>query len=339
MSRGPVDTLRRPLRDLRISVTDRCNLRCDYCMPAEIFGEGFRFLPRSEVLSFEEIARLVRTFASLGVDKIRITGGEPLLRRDLVDLVRQIRALAPAADLAMTTNAVRLEPLARGLREAGLDRLNISLDALDPAVARTMAGVALDPAVIWRAALAAQAIGLPVKINTVLQRGVNESQILPLARACREAGFVLRFIEFMDVGTRNEWDRAKVVSCREVLDTLGSEFDLEPLAPTYRGEVANRFRDRRTGAELGFINSITQPFCTHCNRARISADGHLYTCLFAEQGTDVKAWLRDKLLTDEELEQRLGRIWRKRDDRYSELRQAERARGIRSKPEMWAIGG
>lgn len=333
----PLDQFKRPLRDLRISVTDRCNLRCQYCMPAEIFGEGFKFLPRNEVLSFEEIARLTHAFGTLGVDKVRITGGEPLLRRDIVDLVRQIRVSLPGADLAMTTNATRLEPLLPALKAAGLDRLNISLDATTTEGASKMAGREIDPAHTWQAARAAQAAGFPVKINSVIRRGVNEGEILPLARAARDAELTLRYIEFMDVGTKNAWDLKDVVPCREILEILTTDFDLQPIDPNYTGEVAKRYRDTKSGAELGFITSISTPFCSSCNRARISADGTLYTCLFAAKGTNLKTWLRDEKLSNSELEQRLTAIWTQRKDRYSEERTQETTAA--EKPEMWAIGG
>lgn len=333
----PLDQFKRPLRDLRISVTDRCNLRCQYCMPAEIFGEGFKFLPHTEVLTFEEIARLTHTFGQLGVDKVRITGGEPLLRRDIVELVTQMRASLPHADLAMTTNGLRLQPLVPALKAAGLDRLNISLDAIEPTVARAMAGTNVNPAAVWQAALAAQSAGFPVKLNAVIRRGVNESEIRPLALAARDAGLTLRYIEFMDVGTKNAWAPGEVVPCREILATLATDFDLETLEPNYPGEVAKRYRDQKSRAEFGFITSISTPFCHSCNRARISADGHLYTCLFAEKGTNLKAWLRDEMLTDDQLKERLSKVWSQRRDRYSEERSAEATRS--TKPEMWTIGG
>ena len=306
-------------------------------MPAEIFGEGFKFLPRDEVLSFEEIARLTGAFGELGVDKVRITGGEPLLHRDIVELVSQIRASLPEADLAMTTNGLRLEPLIPALKNTGLDRLNISLDALDPDVAREMAGTNVNPAAVFQAALAAQDAGFPVKINSVIRRGVNESQILPLAQAARDAGLTLRYIEFMDVGTKNAWALEEVVPSSEILTALSPHFDLKPIDPNYCGEVAKRYRDQKSGAELGFITSISTPFCGSCNRARISADGTLYTCLFAHQGINLKSWLRDENLSESQLQERLCKVWQKRKDRYSEERTAETP--MTTKPEMWAIGG
>jgi cyclic pyranopterin phosphate synthase len=237
----------------------------------------------------------------------------------------------------MTTNAVRLQPLIKDLRSAGLDRLNISLDSLDPEIAKEMAGVTVDPQKIWTAALAAKDAGMPVKINAVIKRGANESQILPLALASRDAGFTLRYIEYMDVGTKNDWTFDKVVSCSEILDTLSSEFDLSPIAPKYHGEVATRYLDSRSGAEFGFINSISKPFCSACNRTRISADGQFYTCLFAAKGTNLKAWLRDEEIDDDTLLHRLTQLWSHRNDRYSEERTTHDPKS--TKPEMWAIGG
>lgn len=322
---------------MRISVTDRCNLRCPYCLPNELFDSGFTFLPHSEVLSFEEITRLTRSFIDLGVEKLRITGGEPLLRRDLPKLLAMLRALSPEIDIALTTNGIRLQKMLPDLVQAGINRVNISLDAVNPAVAQVMAGREHDPEAVWQAALAAREAGLGLKMNMVVKRGVNEGEVQPLAKRCREAGITLRFIEFMDVGTKNQWNREHVVTGREIFEMLGGEGTIETLQPKYIGEVARRYRYRDGSAELGFINSISAPFCGTCNRARISADGTFYTCLFASQGVSLRDWLRTDGVDDTEIKKRLAGHWAIRDDRYSEIRGKEGS--ATPKPEMWAIGG
>jgi len=329
----------RPLRSLRISVTDRCNLRCRYCLPAEVFGPDFAFLPKAEVLSFEEIVQCAQAFSGLGVRAFKLTGGEPLLRKDLPVLVRQLRAVDPEADLSLTTNGLRLEACLPELVRAGLDRINISLDALDAESASQMAGRLLNPEAIWKAVLAARNSGLGVKVNSVIRRGLNDREIIPLAARCREAGIPLRFIEYMDVGTRNDWRRDSVVTGREVLDLIGSHWPLEPVPNPVFGETARRYRYRDGKGQLGFINSITEPFCRSCGRARIAADGTLYTCLFSEQGVNLKSWLRGEQLSGEELRRRILSHWQYRKDRYSEEREQSRPQAESGRPEMWAVGG
>lgn len=335
---APSDRLGRPLGSLRISVTDRCNLRCQYCLPAELFGPDFRFLPRQEILSFEEITRLAGAFLDLGVRRIRITGGEPLLRRDLPVLVRQLRDRDPCLDLAMTTNGGRLGTCAEALAAAGLNRVNVSLDALDPEVAARMAGRPVDPEAVWSNLLKAAQCGLLVKVNTVLKRGVNEDQVLPLATRCRRAGFTLRFIEYMDVGQSNGWNREAVVTGAEILQLLRRHWDLEPAADRTAEETARRFRYTGSGSEVGFINSISEPFCRGCDRARISAEGLLYTCLFAQDGISVKDWIRTEKLDDATLTSRLTALWGRRTDQYSQERKLE-GKAALPRPEMWTIGG
>jgi cyclic pyranopterin phosphate synthase len=332
-----LDTLARPIRDLRVSITDRCNFRCTYCMPRDVYGSEHVFVPHEEILRYEEIARLTRVLVGLGVRKVRVTGGEPLLRRDVEDLVRMLAAIDGIDDLALTTNGSALESLAPKLVAAGLHRVTVSLDALDDAVFRGMndAGFPVDR--VLRGIDAAAAAGLvPVKVNAVVKRGVNEDQVLPMARYFHERGHHLRFIEYMDVGKTNGWRLDDVVSAAEILETLKSEFDLEPIEPAYRGEVASRYRFRDGGGEVGFVTSVTRPFCKDCTRLRLSADGQLFTCLFAARGHDVKALLRSDA-TDEDIRDRLVAIWNARDDRYSELRASETTSTDRI--EMSYIGG
>lgn len=317
-----VDTFRRPLRDLRISVIDRCNLRCSYCMPKEIFGADYAFLPREQWLSFDQIERLARGFVNLGVRKLRLTGGEPLLRPELPELVGRLSKIPGVEDLAITTNGLRLAPVARELKQAGLGRATISLDALDPEVFGRINGVGMAPDRVLEAVDAAIEHGLSPKINTVVQRGVNEAEILPLARYFRDRGVPIRFIEYMDVGNGQKWDRSLVVPSADILAWLRKEFPLEPLAPTGPGEVARRFGTPVGDWEVGFVSSITAPFCYGCNRARISADGKLYTCLFANSGADLKPILGSKA-APADLEEQLGKLWQGRGDRYSELRSEE----------------
>ncbi|WP_019586337.1 GTP 3',8-cyclase MoaA [Deinococcus apachensis] len=331
-----LDRLGRPLRDLRVSVTDRCNLRCTYCMPAEVFGPDYAFLPRSELLSFEEIERLAGAFVTLGVRKLRLTGGEPLLRRDLPDLVARLARLEGVEDVALTTNGLLLPRLAADLKAAGLRRVTVSLDSLDPEVFGRMNGVGVHPKRVLDGIEAALKAGLGVKVNTVVQRGVNDEGLRELWLALREQA-VVRFIEFMDVGNHNGWNLESVVPSREVLarlseDGTGGEF--EPINPTYRGEVASRHVDAR-GHEVGLISSVTAPFCGDCSRARLSAVGVLYTCLFAGAGTDLRAPLRAGA-SDAELRDLISGIWQERRDRYSEER-GEVTRAL--KVEMSHIGG
>src|SRR5213594_1312688 len=332
----PLDTLGRPLHDLRISVTDRCNFRCVYCMPKEIFGKDYQFLPRSEILTFEEIERLVRIFVSLGVRKIRLTGGEPLVRRELERLVEKLAKIGDL-DLTLTTNGSLLAQKARTLADAGLRRVTVSLDSLDDATFRSMNDVDFPVAKVLDGIDAARAAGLaPIKINMVTKRGVNESSIVPMARYFKGTGMTLRFIEFMDVGSTNGWRLDDVVPAREIVAMIDREMPLEPLLAGYRGEVAARYRYRDGGGEIGVISSVTQPFCADCTRARLTAEGRLFTCLFAAAGHDLRRRLRAGG-SDEELEAFLRRVWGKRADRYSELRTAETP--ARPKVEMSHIGG
>ena len=338
---GLLDGFGRALRDLRISVTDRCNFRCPYCMPAEVFGRDFAFLPKEAVLSLEEIARLAAIFTGLGVGKLRITGGEPLARRDLPVLIAYLAALrtpeGEAVDLTLTTNGSALRALAGPLATAGLQRVTVSLDSLDDAVAGMMNGVDFPVARVLDGIAAARSAGLaPIKINTVARRGMNEASILPLARWARDEGLVLRFIEYMDVGHSNGWRLDDVVPAAEILAIIDAELPLEPVAPGYRGEVAGRYRYRDGSGELGVIASVTRPFCGDCTRARLSAEGSLYTCLFAVSGTDLKTPLRAGE-SDAELEARIRATWAVRADRYSELRSAATER--LPKVEMFALGG
>jgi GTP 3',8-cyclase len=331
----PLDRLRRPLRDLRISVTDRCNFRCTYCMPKEVYGSSYRFLPRAELLTFEEIERLARLFASQGVEKVRLTGGEPLLRRDVEKLVAML-AHIPGLDLTMTTNGALLPQKARALAAAGLTRITVSLDSLDDDVFRALNDVDFPVERVLAGIEAAAAAGLPVKVNMVVKRGVNEDSVLPMARFFHGSGHTLRFIEYMDVGHTNGWRLDDVVPAGEILATIQAELPLEPVEPSYRGEVARRWRYRDGGGELGVIASVTQPFCGDCTRARLSADGSLYTCLFATKGHDFRALLRSGS-SDAEIAGAMAAVWGRRTDRYSELRTAETAR--LDKVEMSYIGG
>ena len=333
----PLDRLGRRMHDLRISVTDRCNFRCSYCMPAEIFGRDYAFLPRAQILAYEEIARLARLFVELGVEKLRITGGEPTVRRDLPDLVRMLAPIDGLRDLTLTTNGSALRRLAAPLAEAGLRRITVSLDSLDDATFRRMSGIDWPVGRVLDGIAAARDAGLaPLKVNTVVRRGVNEDSLLPLARWARDAGVVVRFIEFMDVGHTNGWRLDEVVPQAEILARIDAEMPLEPLPPTYPGEVAERFRYRDGSGEVGVIASVTQPFCGTCTRARLSAEGELFTCLFAARGTDLRAPLRGGA-TDDELRDRIRSVWLARVDRYSELRTAGTADLPRV--EMFAIGG
>jgi GTP 3',8-cyclase len=333
----PIDRLGRPVRDLRISVTDRCNFRCPYCMPKHLFGPGHQFLPRAEILSFEEIARVARAAAALGVSKLRLTGGEPLLRRDLDRLVAMLAEIPGITDLALTTNGVLLPRLAQRLRDAGLGRVTVSLDALDEPTFQAMNDVGMPLARVLEGIDAAVAAGFrPVKLNTVVRRGVNEHALVDLARFARAGGHVVRFIEYMDVGTSNGWRLDEVVPAAEILQRVGAELPLEPVPPRYPGEVANRWRYLDGGGEIGVIASVTQPFCRGCTRGRLSTDGKLYTCLFAAAGHDLRALLRGDA-DDGELVQTLAGIWSRRGDRYSEQRTA--GSGRRHRIEMSYIGG
>lgn len=337
-----LDARSRPLHDLRISVTDRCNFRCVYCMPKEIFGRDFAFRERSELLSFEEIERLARVAVSLGVHKLRLTGGEPLLRRGIVDLVGMLSKLATPegkpVDLAMTTNGSALPVMAQQLKAAGLRRVTISLDSLDDARFKAINDVNFPVSRVLQAIDAAEQAGLgPVKVNTVLKRGVNDDEILSLAEHFRGTGQILRFIEFMDVGTTNGWKLDAVVPSSEVVSHINERWALEPVVKTEPGETANRWRYADGAGEIGVISSVTNAFCGNCSRARVSAEGQLYTCLFAGSGYDLRALLRGGA-DDEELAEALTGRWRKRDDNYSELR-AALTPGNRKRIEMSYIGG
>jgi cyclic pyranopterin phosphate synthase len=329
------DSFGRPVRDLRISVTDRCNFRCQYCMPRSVFGHGYRFMDRRELLTFEELERVARAFVALGVEKIRITGGEPLLRRDLESLVERLASI-DGVQLTLTTNASLLERKAHALAAAGLARVNVSLDSLDDAVFRAMNDVDFPVAQVLQGIDAAAAAGLPVKVNAVIKRGVNDAGVIEMARRFRGTGHVLRFIEYMDVGATNGWRLDEVVPSRELVERIGAVFPLEPLGPTYHGEVAQRWRYRDGAGEVGFISSVTQPFCGSCTRARVSAEGRLFTCLFAAQGTDLRALIRSGA-DDAALEQAVRDVWTARTDRYSELR-SQATRDLR-RIEMSYIGG
>ncbi len=333
----PKDTLSRPIRDLRISVTDRCNFRCVYCMPKEVFGRDFQFLERAELLSFEEIARLAGIFVSLGVRKIRLTGGEPLVRRDVERLVALLANTDGLTDLTMTTNGALLAAKAEALRRAGLRRITVSLDSLDDDVFMSMNDAGFPVARVLEGIDAAAVAGLrPVKVNMVVKRGVNDQSVLDMAAHFRGTGHVLRFIEYMDVGTTNGWRLADVVSAGEIVRIIEERWPLEPLDPNYRGEVARRYRYRDGEGEIGLITSVTQPFCGNCTRVRLSAEGSLYTCLFATAGHDLRTLLRSGA-SDTDIAGRLGSIWRDRTDQYSELRTAQTL--SIPKVEMSHIGG
>jgi cyclic pyranopterin phosphate synthase len=333
------DALGRPLHDLRISVMDRCNFRCPYCMPRETFHESYRFLPAASRLSFDEIARLARVFVSLGVRKLRLTGGEPLLRSGLADLVGELSSLPGVEDLALTTNGVLLAQHAAELKANGLARVTVSLDSLDPVTFRRMSGGFEGLERVLDGITAAREAGLaPVKVNAVIQRGVNEDSVLGLVEHFRGTGVVVRFIEYMDVGNRNHWERRRVVPSHELKAAIEARWPLVPAGINYRGEVAERYLFADGAGEVGFVSSVSQPFCGDCTRARLSSEGVLYTCLFAAQGTDLRAPLRGGA-DDAALLELVRRTWRGRVDRYSELRQALRAEQPAEKIEMYYIGG
>ena len=327
------------MTDLRISVTDRCNFRCTFCMPAD---QKYDFLPKPQILTFEEIARLVGLFADLGVTKLRLTGGEPLLRADVETLIAQLAVVPGIDDLALTTNAYLLAAKAGALVEAGLDRVTVSLHSLDPEVFGRLSGLEIELGRVLEGIRAAVAAGLaPVKLNTVVMKGVNDSEVVDLARFGRELGAVVRFIEYMDVGTLNAWDPERVVSAREIVERIDRVFPLEPVARVRPGDVADRYRYKDGGGEVGVITSVTQPFCGDCSRVRLAADGKVYTCLFGKVGHDLKTPLRAGE-SDEELRRRLGALWGERTDRYSEERTAALHAGRfvpAEKVEMFRIGG
>ncbi len=331
------DKLKRPLRDLRISVTDRCNLRCTYCMPKEIYGERYEFLPKAELLTFEEISRLARIIANLGAVKVRLTGGEPLVRSEIDTLVAQLAEVERIEDLTMTTNAYLLPQKAQSLKDAGLHRITVSLDTLDDEIFKRINGSRFGTQGVLEGIEAAVRVGLgPIKVNAVVQRGVNEHTIVDLARYFKEHGHIVRFIEYMDVGTLNGWKMDQMVPAEEIVSRIDDEMPLEPIDSNYRGEVAMRYRYRDGGGEIGVIASVTKPFCGDCSRLRLSSDGQIYTCLFGVKGTDLRGPMRDRT-TDEELEALICGAWGNRGDRYSEERTSLTEQ--RKKVEMYHIGG
>jgi GTP 3',8-cyclase len=331
------DTRGRALHDLRISVTDRCNFRCTYCMPRDVFDADYQFLPHAQVLSFEEIARVAGIFHGLGTRKIRLTGGEPLLRRGLDRLVAMLRESLPDVDLTLTTNGSALKAQAAALRSAGLDRITVSLDSLDDATFRAMNDADFPVAKVLEGIDAAAAAGLaPIKVNMVVKRGVNDHQVVDVARHFRGSGHIVRFIEFMDVGSTNGWRMDDVIASEEIVRRISAQFPLDPADANYAGEVADRWRYRDGLGEIGVISSVTQAFCATCTRARLSTDGQVYTCLFAQRGYDLKRLLRDGS-DDAAIAAAVGAIWQGRDDRYSEIRTAESAKS--RKVEMSFIGG
>ena len=335
-----LDKFGRSMKDLRISVTDRCNFRCPYCMPAEIFGEAYEFLPREEILTFEEIARLVGLFAEFGINKARITGGEPLLRTELHQLIRQVAAIDGIEDVTLTTNGYLLAQQAEELQKAGLDRITVSLDSLDDEVFKQMNGRGFGSRRVLHAIQKASDVGLrPVKINAVVQRGVNDHTVVDLARHFKGTGHIVRFIEYMDVGNRNGWKLDQVVSAEEIIARIDAEMPLETLESNYSGEVAERYRYRDGGGEIGVIASVTRPFCGACTRLRLSTDGQIFTCLFASTGVSLRDPMREGA-TDGDMRELITRIWERRTDRYSEERAANTPGVVTPrKIEMYQIGG
>ncbi len=337
------DRLNRPLRDLRISVTDRCNFRCVYCMPKNVFDKGFVFQPHASLLTFEEVARLARIFVAHGVEKLRLTGGEPLLRKDIERLIGMLSAIKTPSgkdlDLTLTTNGSLLHKKAQSLRDAGLNRLTVSLDALDDAIFRKMNDVDYPVADVLKGLEIAHKTGFAqIKINMVVKGGANDGQILPMARHFKDTPFILRFIEYMDVGSSNNWNLSEVIPSEEVVRRISAEMPLEEVEPNYSGETAKRWRYSDGGGEIGVIASVTQAFCRDCSRARISTEGKLYTCLFATHGHDLRALIRSDH-TDDEISTALAHLWRAREDRYSELRHQHEALPLQAKVEMSYIGG
>ena len=336
--------MNRPVRDLRISVTDRCNFRCTYCMPAEIFGEKYEFLPRPHILSFEEIERLAKIFAHAGVSKLRITGGEPLVRANLPELISNLSAIDGIEDIAMTTNGYLLAKYAQELKDAGLNRLTISLDSIDEDIFKKMSGRPQGPKNTLEGIKVASELGFdPIKINVVVQRGVNDNTLIDTARYFKGTGAIVRFIEFMDVGTKNGWELSQVVTSKEVVDMIDAKFPLEAIDANYDGEVASRYRYLDGEGEIGVISSVSEPFCGSCSRARLSTDGKLVTCLFASGGTDLKTALRSDA-SDADIAGIIAKVWTGRDDRYSDLRSKDTEFNDDSssdgdKVEMYYIGG
>jgi len=331
------DKLNRPLRDLRISVIDRCNFRCQYCMPADLFGPDFAFLPKKELLTFEELERLARIFVGLGVEKIRLTGGEPLLRRDLPVLVQKLNAIDGLQDIALTTNGVLLPKYAQGLKDAGLKRVNISLDSLKDELFGQINGRNVGTKPVLKGIKAAQEAGLGIKINMVVKKGLNDSEIIPMAKFCKDEGLQLRFIEFMDVGSTNGWKMDDVITKKEIYYMLKEHFALKSVYPDYYGEVAKRYKYEDNGVEVGFITSVSEAFCSTCTRSRLSANGQIFTCLFNGNGHDIRDFMRSGA-SDDEIRNRVIEIWNGRTDRYSEERTAETVEN-QKKIEMSYIGG
>lgn len=333
-----IDTLSRPIRDLRISVTDRCNFRCTYCMPKEVFNSSYEFLRRDDLLSFEEITRISKVFADCGVKKIRLTGGEPLLRKNIPVLIEQLTKINGIEDISLTTNGVLLtRNMAQQLKDAGLQRITVSLDALDNETFKSISDVSFDVDKVLNAIEVADSVGLsPVKVNMVVKKGVNEHAILPMAKYFHNSGKILRFIEFMDVGSTNHWQMNDVFSAKEIVNEVNQELPIEPANANYKGEVAKRWRYKDGGGEVGVISSVTQPFCQSCTRARLSAEGKLYTCLFAVEGKDLRHLIRQGA-NDEHIKDVVSAIWKKREDQYSELRTSETT--LLPKVEMSYIGG
>ncbi|MDP4085017.1 MAG: GTP 3',8-cyclase MoaA [Bacillota bacterium] len=331
------DTLNRPLHDLRISVIDRCNFRCQYCMPADKFGDDFAFLPKTALLTYEEIERIAKVFVGLGVEKIRLTGGEPLLRKDLPILVEKLSQLEGLKDIGLTTNGVLLADLAVELKNAGLKRVNVSLDSLDDELFGRINGRKVSTKPILNGIEAARQAGLGVKINMVVKKGMNDSEILPMAEFCKNNGLQLRFIEFMDVGSTNGWKMDDVITKKQIYEMLKDRYDLEAVEPSYFGEVAKVYRYKDTNAEVGFISSVSESFCSSCTRARLSANGQIFTCLFNGNGHDIRNMMRNGA-TDEQIAEKITGIWNGRTDRYSDERLAE-TNTNRKKIEMSYIGG
>ncbi|KAA0743802.1 GTP 3',8-cyclase MoaA [Bacillus sp. AY3-1] len=331
------DSLERPLQDLRISVMDRCNFRCTYCMPAEVFGSDYAFLQEEFLLTFNEIERLARLFISMGVEKIRLTGGEPLLRKDLPKLIARLTKLEGLKDIGLTTNGIHLAKQAKALKDAGLKRVNISLDAIEDHVFQKINGRNVSTKPVLKGIEAAKAAGLEVKVNMVVKKGMNDSQILPMAQYFKEQEIQLRFIEFMDVGSTNGWNFEQVITKEQLIEKINRVYPIEPVQSRYFGEVAKLYRYVGSDAEVGFITSVSESFCSSCTRARISADGKFYTCLFGEKGTDLRTLLRENI-SDASLLKILQHTWRYRTDRYSDERTVE-STNKRPKVEMSYIGG
>lgn len=334
------DKFGRPIRDLRISVTDRCNFRCSYCMPKEIFGDDYEFLPKRELLSFSEIERISRIYSEMGVKKLRLTGGEPLLRRDLHLLIKQLNNIEGIEDIGLTTNGILLKKHGQKLYDAGLRRINVSLDALDDELFGNINDRGISSKQVLENIEHALKIGFQVKVNMVVQKGLNDHEILPMARHFKEMPVTLRFIEFMDVGNDNGWNFDKVLTKKEMFEILSKEFELESLEPAYYGEVAKVYKHKDTDSHLGFITSVSESFCSTCTRARLSSDGRFYGCLFATKGVNVKAMLRSGM-SDAELKAELTDVWTRRNDRYSDIRTeiTEEMRKERKKINMSYIGG